>query len=160
MTATLFGFGLFEDQLFSATDLQRRCSTVLDSALLGPVTISRNNEQFAVLKREQAKNLIHQAQSLLNIMTVMFTIRLLCEGGQPPAELSWLGAYEKDELEELEQEISQAFHVSDAPERRIAAIEAILDEYKASSLASSSGKLDEALRRVVKPIKIQDNHHA
>ena len=58
-TATMSGhLGLFDDEVYSSTDLNRRSAEVLDHARKRPVTISLNGEQFALLNREQASRLV------------------------------------------------------------------------------------------------------
>ena len=41
-------FGLFSDEVFTAGDLNRRSSEVLNRASQNPVTIGRNGERFAL----------------------------------------------------------------------------------------------------------------
>ncbi len=49
--------GVFSDEVFTTTELNRHAGALLDRARNTPVTISRNNEQFALLPREQAAKL-------------------------------------------------------------------------------------------------------
>ncbi len=46
------GGRLFGDQLVTATELNRRSGAILDMALSKPVTITRNDQHFALLRRE------------------------------------------------------------------------------------------------------------
>ncbi len=59
--------GIYQDRVFQATELNRKHSYVLDCARKGPVTISRNNELFALLRREQAAELVHAVNLLKEV---------------------------------------------------------------------------------------------
>src|SRR5208282_4454811 len=86
-------FGLFEDEVYSSTDLNRRSAEVLDHARKGPVTISRNGEQFALFRREQAAELVRAALQFGPILDLLAGTLCVVEGKDPSVEFAWLKAF-------------------------------------------------------------------
>ena len=52
---------IYSDELISATELNRQPGRVLDIAQERPVTITRNDHAFALLRREQMAGLVKAA---------------------------------------------------------------------------------------------------
>jgi prevent-host-death family protein len=141
------GFGgLFGDQVFTSTDLNRRCGEVLNRAREHPITISRNNEQFALLRREDVARLFRALSRISLAVELMSEARTVMAGNPPSKSFSWLGVYEKDDLEKLCTEILEAASkataglVDDPGE-----VEAIVHEWRESALLVRSGTLDAAM---------------
>jgi len=58
----LGNFGnIYSDELITATELNRQSGRVLDKALEPPVTITRNDQSFALLRREEVTFLVKAA---------------------------------------------------------------------------------------------------
>ncbi|MBZ5622515.1 MAG: type II toxin-antitoxin system prevent-host-death family antitoxin [Acidobacteriia bacterium] len=73
VTATLFG-----DEIFTATDLNRRAGHVLDEAKNRHVTITRNDEAFALLPRKDASRMVETASNasrMVDLVTAIATYR-------------------------------------------------------------------------------------
>src|SRR5580658_7840444 len=105
-TATFPGFmGVFGDQVYSSTDLNRRAGEVLDNARKGPVTISRNKEQFALLRREQVAELVRTALQFGPIIELIQGALSVVEGKEPPVSLVWLKAFDLGDLRKMIREI-------------------------------------------------------
>src|SRR5260370_42316141 len=96
---TLNDLGVFGDKLYTSTDLNRRSGEVLNHAREHPVTISRNNEQFALLRREQAAQLVRTVKNISSAMAVLSAAQTALSGGPP--ELEWLKVFEKNDLQNL-----------------------------------------------------------
>jgi hypothetical protein len=93
----------FEDELFSATDLNRRAGYVLDRALLHPVTITRNEQAFALLPRENMSRLVETArytQTLLELANLAFRLIQGNDIGLDHPNV-WLKSFDTEEINEL-----------------------------------------------------------
>ncbi len=104
-------FNLFGDDLVSATELNRQPGKVLDQALTHPVTITRNDEAFALLRREEIATLIGGYEELKTAFEVLNVIHRLRLGAKIGSEhpFGWLSVFDSNELSELIDEIFEAF---------------------------------------------------
>lgn len=143
-TAILNGFGVFGDEVFSSTDLNRRSGEVLNHAREHPITISRNGEQFALLRREQAAKLFRTVNRISIAVDLLSEANAVISGERTSEPFSWLEIYEKDDLQKLCSEVLSAT-------RRAAAIgdwgqvEALIHEWYESALVAKNGMLDAAM---------------
>jgi hypothetical protein len=99
---------IYSDTLISATDLNRQPGRVLDLALKHPVTITRNDEAFALLRREDAARMIEasiHAELLVKFIQVICRL-LLGRSPDPNPPYQWLTQFDPDELNELLTEIN------------------------------------------------------
>ena len=104
--------GVYADEMFSATDLNRRAGEVLNQARKHPVTISRNNEQFALLPREQVGKLVEAVTVLSNSVQVLGAALAASNGGDVPVAFSWLSAFDADELSTFARELLSALTIA------------------------------------------------
>lgn len=128
--------GLFGDNVYSSSDLNRRCGEVLDSARKGPVTISRNKEQYALLRREQAANLVRATLELGPLLELMEGAVCVADGQEPPPSVAWLKAFDATDLRTMIREVlgaaSSALHETQDWD----AVDAIVHEWRESALAA------------------------
>jgi hypothetical protein len=96
---------LFSDAVFSSTDLQKRGSEVLDSARIRPVTISRNSELFALLKREQAATLIRSIDSIHPVIELVNASVAAIRNAPVKPALDWIRALDVDETRDMCTEV-------------------------------------------------------
>jgi hypothetical protein len=143
-SATLNGFGVFADEVYTSTDLNRRSGEVLNHARERPVTISRNNEQFALLKREQAARLVRMADRTTRFLNLLSELHFAIAGEAPSPSYHWLKVFEKDDLEKMCGEILQAVRKS-VVGGEWDEIEAVIHEWHESALVASGGVLDSAM---------------
>jgi hypothetical protein len=134
--------GVFGDQVFSSTDLNRRSGEVLDHARKGPVTISRNKEQFALLKREQAAELVRANLHFGPTLDLVAGALSVMEGHEPTPAFGWLKAFEGGDLrkmigEVLESSLSALRETGDWD-----SVETIVHAWNESALLAISGVLD------------------
>jgi hypothetical protein len=135
----------FEDELFSATDLNRRAGYVLDRALQHPVTITRNEQAFALLPREHMSKLIETARHTQTLFDLVNVAVRLIQSHDISLEHSnrWLKAFDTEEINELLVELfdaySQAQHSEDWT-----ILTTTIHEWKESAMAISSQELAEA----------------
>ena len=136
---------MFGDQVYSSTDLNRRSGEVLDHARKGPVTISRNREQFALLKREHAAELVRTSLQFGPTLDLVAGALSVIEGRDPAPALAWLKAFDTDDLRKMIHEVL----VSSASALRETgdwdSVESIVHAWHESALVAISGVLDEAM---------------
>jgi hypothetical protein len=142
--AALKGIGVWGDEMYSSTDLNRRSAEVLDHARLRPVTISRKNEHFALLRREQAAGLIQAVCHLKEVIELFGGVLSLRNGGAVPPSLAWLEAFNVDDRAKMCQEvvvaITRAMNTEDWGE-----VDAAIHEWRESAAVIQSGIFEEAM---------------
>ncbi|MHC5831090.1 MAG: hypothetical protein ACYT04_87800, partial [Nostoc sp.] len=104
---------IYSDELITATELNRQPGRVLDKALERPVTITRNDQSFALLRREEVTFLVKTAthsKAVFEALTVAFSLLLGKEiGFEHP--YGWLSVFEEDDLQDFIKELSEAFRL-------------------------------------------------
>src|SRR5437879_2801140 len=108
MTTAVDPFGIFGDEVYTSTDLNRRSGEVLNHARLRPVTISRNNEQFSLVRKEEAASGFRVLNHIQFAMTVLIGVQQAAAGEQPPPAVSWINIYDKDDIQKLGSEVLTA----------------------------------------------------
>ena len=144
-TATLNGPGVFGDEVFTSTDLNRRSGEVLNHAREHPITISRNNEQFALLRREQAAKLFRAVNRILAVVEVLSAANAAIQGSAPSEPLGWLAIYDKDDLQRLCSEVLEATRKAAACTGDWDAVVALIHEWHESALVAQGGVLDSVM---------------
>ena len=139
--------GLFSDEVFTATELNRRVGTVLDHAWLKPVTISRNNELFALLKREDAARMISTITQMKMAFGFLSEAHRALIGESVAPQFSWLKIYDKDDLQRLFSEVFSAVGKATSGAGDWNEVQAVIHEWKESALVAESGVLDDAVFR-------------
>lgn len=138
---------VFGDDLVSATELNRQPGRILDQALSHPVTITRNDEAFALLRREQVNGLIGGYEGLKTTVEVLNVIHRLQLGVKIGSEhpMGWLRAFDSEELSELTDEIFEAFRQG-VDTGSWDFLEAVIHEWHESAIALNSTDLAEAFK--------------
>jgi hypothetical protein len=142
---TATGEGLFSDEVFTATELNRHGGTILDHARKHPVTISRNNEQFAILRREDAARLYLTVDRMGEACALLSEAHLAIAGEKPSPYFAWLSVYEKDDLEKLVSEVFSAVRKATGKVVHWDQVEAVIHEWRESAIVAHSGALDAAM---------------
>jgi hypothetical protein len=137
--------GLFSDEVYTATELNRRGGTILDRARRRPVTISRNNEQFALLRRDQAAKLVGTVNRIIRAISVVAQARAGITGDPILEPFRWLEVYEKDDLEKLVTEVLAATLSAASCDGDWDEVEALIHEWRESAIVAKSGVLDSAM---------------
>lgn len=141
----LNGFGVFADDVYTSTDLNRRSGEVLNHARTRPVTISRNNEQFALLKREQAARLVKVVNRVGIAVELLSEVNAALAGNTPSDEFSWLPIYDKDDLGKLFTEVLSAIKQAAMGHTDWDDVDALIYQWRESALVAQSGVLDSAV---------------
>ncbi|MEH2258140.1 hypothetical protein [Nostoc sp.] len=145
MSIGTFG-NIYSDELITATELNRQPGRVLDKALERPVTITRNDQSFALLRREEVTFLVKaatQSKAVFEALTVAFSLLLGKEiGFEHP--YGWLSVFEKDDLQDFIKELSEGFRLIDSSTTAWEIIDAIIHEWHESAVAIASPELTDA----------------
>jgi hypothetical protein len=138
---------IFGDELFTATDLNRRAGYVLDQAKGHAVTITRNDEAFALLPRKEAARLVAVASNAKQMVGLTTAISQYRQAGKDiPAghAFEWLNAFDMDEVGDLLTEVYQAFQRASDETISWDDFEAVLHEWHESAVAVRSEALAAA----------------
>jgi len=147
--------GLYGDEIFSATDLNRRAGEVLNRARNHPVTISRNNEQFALLRREQAGKLVEAVTVLTNSIEILGLAVSAAKGGEVPTSFKWLREFDSEDLSLMAREIVEAISAA-AANNKWETVRDLVVQWERSAIASMDGSLDAALAEEAEESPIPD----
>lgn len=136
---------LYSDCLFSSSDLNRRAGYVLDTALTTPVTITRNNDSFALLKREVMTNMAKEIEQMNNITQLVNIAYRLSEGQdiETNHQFKWIEEFDSEERSELVNEVYKALELAKSTDDWDE-VAAVLHEWRESALAIASDELTEA----------------
>ena len=144
-SAVAANWSLFTDKLYTTTDLNRRTGEVLNHAQKAPVTISRNGEQFALLRRDQAAELVRAALQFGPILQLIESALSVAEGSQPSTPFDWLREFETSDLKKLVREVLVASIAALNETNDWDAVSSIIHEWHESALVAASGVLEEVM---------------
>jgi hypothetical protein len=144
-TATMNRFGVFGDEVYTSTDLNRRAGEVLNHARLRPVTISRNNEQFALLRREQAAGLVRAVNTIEVAVEALSALHAEISGVHPTGSMAWVKIYEKDDLQRFCSELLEVTRSASTGNGDWDQVETVIHEWRESASVAASGVIDSAL---------------
>lgn len=137
---------IYSDELITATELNLQPGRVLDKALDHPVTITRNDQSFALLRRENVALFVKTAQRSREIVELLSTaFRLLLKqknGTEYP--YGWLGVFAENELNEFIDEVMSAYRSVDLYEKAWDELDAIIHEWYESALAIANPEMEAA----------------
>jgi hypothetical protein len=137
---------IYSDELITATELNRQPGRVLDKALEHPVTITRNDQSFALLRRENVTLFVKAAQrskELVELLSTAFRLSLKQKiGTEHP--YGWLRVLDSDELTEFIDEVTEAYRLVDLHEKAWDELDAIIHEWHESALAIANPELETA----------------
>lgn len=139
-------FGLFSDEVFTSTDLNRRSGEVLNHASKNPVTISRNNEWFALLRRDQAAALVKGlAQTVLVLQMAQGAVAIRKKAFESvPPSVSWMSAFDEEERLCMLSEIFAAC-VKASDDGEWDCVSNLIHQWQESALVIESGVLRDAM---------------
>jgi hypothetical protein len=159
MDTTAGDHGLFGDQVFSATDLNRRGGEVLNRARTHPVTISRNNEQFALVRREYAAGLVSAVSHLSNVLSLTRSVHAVLADKPVAESMSWIKAFDAEDLSGMVDEITAATDTAlDTGDWE--PLDALMHEWRESAFAISSGVLKDAMNEPADPTPVRRPNEA
>ncbi|ELS05421.1 hypothetical protein Xen7305DRAFT_00051650 [Xenococcus sp. PCC 7305] len=136
---------IFSDHIFTSSELNRRSGHVLDTALTTPVTITRNNDSFALLRRELMTNMakeIEQTNKVSQLVNVVFQLTLGQEI-ESTNEFKWIEEFNREERVDLVNEVYEALNLAQSTDDWDE-VAAVIHEWRESAIAVSSDELAEA----------------
>lgn len=137
---------VYGDELITATELNRQPGRVLDTAWERPVTITRNEQHFALLRRERMTYMVKAAkisQVVIELIDVAYRLRL---GEQIGSEhpFGWLKVFDHEELCELIAEVESAYRLVGSDPQAWDHLDALIHEWHESAIAINSKELAAA----------------
>lgn len=146
---------LFGDQLVTATELNRRAGAILDMALHKPVTITRNDQHFALLPRESVAQLSAATDQLSMFADAIRAIQWVQSGNalRNDGWYRWLNDFDAEELTDLSNELIAAI-TEVAQGEDWEAVETVIHEWLESSIAVRSEVLTEAFDAKPDPVPL------
>jgi hypothetical protein len=139
------GMGVFSDEVFTSSDLNRRISEVLNHASNRPVTISRNNEQFALLRRDQAADLVRAVSNFSSLVEVVQAAVAIKRNEAIPQGASWMAVLPEGDRISMLQELFTASHAALDGDGDWETVSTALHEWRETASLLSSKVLDEAM---------------
>jgi hypothetical protein len=134
----------YQEEIVSATMLNRQPGTVLDKAAEHPITITRNEQSFALLPRENVTYLIKgvkQSKHVFEIFSVCFRL-LRQQDISHENPYAWLKVFSVDDIQNLINELSDAFRLTESSSVNAwDLIESIIYEWHESAIAILSPDL-------------------
>ena len=137
---------IYSDELITATELNRQPGRILDKALEHPITITRNDQSFALLRRESMAlfmNAAQQSRETLELINAAFRL-LLNQKTEIEYLYNWLRVFDTEELNELIDEVMAAYRSVDLHKKDWQELDAIIHEWHESAIAISNPELETA----------------
>jgi hypothetical protein len=137
---------VFDDVIVSATTLNRHSGEILDQAWEKCVTIMRNEQSFALLRREQAAGMTAQLRCAQQILDLFHAIERIRSGAvlDPADEFEWLTAFALDDLKDTAGEVYAAYTRAQRGEIPLEEVDAVIHEWQESAWAARSSDVGEA----------------
>lgn len=146
---------LFGDLLIQATELNRRGGSVLDMALQRPVTITRKNESFALLRRDVAAHwyaISDEAELFLTLLGALYELRV--EKKLPEDHpYHWLSRFDEGDRDYMVRDLIEAF-AEVVSGKDPEAVSLTLVEWQDSYDVMESGILAEAMAEPADPVPL------
>ncbi len=139
---------VFSDAIVTAKEFNRQPERILDLALEGPVTITRNSEAFALLPREKVTALVRATQVTNLALEVTSIAYRLMEGEKVSANhpYAWLMEFDRDDLKDFVESVTSTFHQFAGLPSAWDEVDAVIFEWHESALINSSGVLDKFIK--------------
>ena len=137
---------IFSDELIQAKELNRRPGQALDKALSHPVTITRNNEFFTLIRREDIASLINQANQTKEVFELTNAAFLMLHGNDIDTThpFGWLRAFDTDEIQALIKEVTAIYRKVEFAAEYGEELQAVIHEWHESAIAMQSDDLADA----------------
>jgi hypothetical protein len=153
---------VFTDKIVTATDLSRHSREVLDQALEHCITVVRNDQSFALLRRDRAAGMMATLARLEVTTDLLTTILRVASGERIESAhpYEWVSAFSLEDLKALGAELSAATLRARSGEITWEEFDAAVHEWQESAWAARSSTLraafeseaDEAPLTVPQPV--------
>ena len=137
----------FSDEIVKATDLNRKSGAVLSRAAHHPITIVRNDECFTLLRREDIARIVTEATQTKNVLEILKAAFLLSHNQalNDDNAYTWLQAFDKEEVQELVSEVSEAYRKDPHTTRGWENLEAAVHEWHEDCDRNPQSRLTSSL---------------
>lgn len=128
---------VYSDELIPENTFNKEPGNVLDLAWKNPVTITRNQQYFALLRRDdltQMMKVITISKKVLEILDIAYKLRL-GEDVNSQHPFVWLKVFDSDELGEFITEILNAFQGLSSGINDWELLDAVIHEWQESAIA-------------------------
>ncbi len=90
---------VYGDYLVTSSELNRRSGQILDTALTTPVTITRNNDSFALVKRDVMTNMANSISVMDSFIELTSVIRRVDLGQEIESSngFKWVEEFDSEE---------------------------------------------------------------
>ena len=152
------GQPVFDDVIVSATALNRRSGEILDQALEKCVTIMRNDQAFALLRREHAAemtNLLRCAQQVLDLVHAIDRVRSAA-ALDPANEFEWITVFPSDDLKDMAEEVYEIYARARSGEVSPDEVERVIHEWQETAWAVRSPDVKAAFEAVADEVPLTE----
>ena len=132
--------GVFSDEVFTSSDLNRRAGAVLRQARKHPVTISSSGTQFALLLREDASAMVRAVNDVGEFIEVIQGALAVRMNQEPQATVAWIKEFDDDDRLSMLSEILAPASRQDWDE-----VGNIIHQWRESAAVLKSGQLEAAM---------------
>jgi hypothetical protein len=145
MTFKTMPNAIYSDCIVTSSELNRRSGQILDTALTTPVTITRNNDSFALLRRELMANMAKEIEQMDNFIQLMNVVHRVNSGQKIASNngFKWIEQFDSEERSELVDEVYEALELAKLTDDWDE-VRDIIHEWRESAIALSSEELSEA----------------
>lgn len=145
MTANTMSNAIYSDYLVTSSELNRRSGQILDTALKTPVTITRNNDSFALIRRELMANMAQEIEQMNNFIQLMNVVHRVDSGQKIESSngFKWIEEFDSEERSELVDEVYEALELAKLTDDWDE-VRDVIHEWRESALALNSDELSEA----------------
>ena len=134
---------ILQDEVIRATDLNRGSGEVLNKAARGPVTIIRNDETFALMRRDVAAGWRKEARFAIHIAEIIWNA--LAHPASMGPEFDWIGAFDEEDRQQMSRELMDFYHKA-LRDGSWDDLEARIHEWSESGWAALSPQLEKAFK--------------
>lgn len=147
---------VLEDQVFNSTTLAKQASMVLDQADKGVVTITRNNEAYAILNREQASWLVPANKYLSEACYVLAAAsqRISSNAVDQENPCPWVASIDTKHLKEMLTEITSILAKVASDDSQWEELDAVIYEWHRSAIAAADADLRTAFQAPIEAIPL------
>lgn len=137
---------VYADKIVNATDLNRRCKDVLNEAWDHCVTIVRNDQTFALMRRELVAQIIDNLAHLQKAFDVLQTVTRVLQGEpiDPANPDEWVTVLNPVDLRTMAKEIYSACGHAQRGEVPWEEFDALVHEWEESAWAARSPEVKAA----------------
>lgn len=143
---------LFQDEVIRATDLNRSSGDILDRAARAPLTIIRNSETFALMRRELATEWRREAACAIHVAEIVWIA--LSNLTEPAPEHRWINAFDSAQKTEMASELMDAYRKAVRKENW-EEFDAVLHEWSESGWAALSPEHRDAFHAESAEVQIE-----